>query len=117
MSERLNTEVLIIGSGISGLLAAIKLSEKYSVTILSKSTQSECSTAWAQGGVAAVVNSSDNIQNHCRDTINNGHNICNPKSVEQIVQQGKISIDLLEELGANFNKKGKVMDKGPLDIR
>ena len=81
------------------------------MTILSKSTQSECSTAWAQGGVAAVVNSSDNIQNHCRDTINNGHNICNPKSVKQIVQQGKISIDLLEELGANFNKKAKIMIK------
>ena len=111
MSERLNTEVLIIGSGISGLLAAIKLSEKYSVTILSKSAQSECSTAWAQGGVAAVVNSSDNTQNHFRDTISNGHNICNPESVKQIVQQGRISIDLLEELGANFNKKGKDYDQ------
>ena len=52
MSERLNTEVLIVGTGISGLLAAIKLSERYSVTILSKSSLNDCSTAWAQGGIA-----------------------------------------------------------------
>ena len=55
MSERFNTEVLIVGTGISGLLAAIKLSERYSVTILSKSSLNDCSTAWAQGGIAAVI--------------------------------------------------------------
>jgi len=64
MSERFNTEVLIVGAGISGLLAAIKLSERYSVTILSKSSLNDCSTAWAQGGIAAVIDAKDNINNH-----------------------------------------------------
>ena len=70
MSERINTEVLIIGSGISGLLAALELSKKYSVTILSKSNLNDCSTAWAQGGIAAVINNNDHINNHVEDTLN-----------------------------------------------
>ena len=56
MSTRLNTEVLIVGTGISGLLSAIELSKKYSVIMLTKSYTSECSTSWAQGGVAAAMN-------------------------------------------------------------
>ena len=108
MSERFNTEVLIVGTGISGLIAAIKLSERYSVTILSKSSLSDCSTAWAQGGIAAVIDNEDNINNHIKDTINNGHEICNTKSVQQIIKQGKDSIELLLNYGVNFNKKGNL---------
>ena len=111
MSERFNTEVLIIGTGISGLLAAIKLSERYSVTILSKSSLNDCSTAWAQGGIAAVIDTKDNINNHIKDTINNGHEICNTKSVQKIIKQGKDSIELLLNYGVNFNKKGKGLDQ------
>ena len=111
MSERFNTEVLIVGTGISGLLAAIKLSEKYSVTILSKSSLIDCSTAWAQGGIAAVIDAKDNINNHIKDTINNGHEICDTKSVQQIIKQGKDSIELLLNYGVNFNKKGRGLDQ------
>tara|TARA_B100000035_G_scaffold239192_1_gene207468 strand:- start:4671 stop:6278 length:1608 start_codon:yes stop_codon:yes gene_type:complete len=111
MSERLNTEVLIVGTGISGLLAAIELSKKYSVTILSKSKLYECSTAWAQGGIAAVVNKNDHVNNHVKDTIKNGHSICNHESVEKIIKQGKNSINLLESYGVNFNKKGQEFDQ------
>ena len=111
MSERLNTEVLIIGSGISGLLAAIELSKKYCVTIISKSSLSECSTAWAQGGIAAVVDKNDHIQNHVNDTKNNGHNICDMDAVQQIIEQGKKSIDLLVRHGVEFNKKGDKLDQ------
>ena len=103
MSERFNTEVLIVGTGISGLLAAIKLSERYSVTILSKSSLNDCSTAWAQGGIAAVINSKDNINNHIKDTLKNGHDMCDPKSVQQIINQGKDSIDLLLNYGVNLS--------------
>ena len=74
MSERFNTG-LIVGTGISGLLAAIKLSERYSITILSKSSLNDCSTA-AQGGIAAVIDNKDNINNHIKDTININYEIC-----------------------------------------
>ncbi len=110
MSERLNTEVLIVGAGISGLLAGIELSKKYSVTILSKSISQDCSTAWAQGGIAAVIDEKDHISNHARDTLNNGHSICNVKSVKQIIAQGKKSIDLLLKHGVDFNRSGDNLD-------
>ena len=111
MSERLNTEVLIVGTGISGLLAAIELSKKYSVIILSKSRLQDCSTAWAQGGIAAVINDNDHVNNHVKDTIKNGHSICNQESVERIIKQGKDSINLLVSHGVNFNKNGGQFDQ------
>ena len=104
MSTRLNTEVLIVGSGISGLLSAIELAKRYRVTVLSKSNTSDCSTAWAQGGVAAVINDQDDIEKHAEDTILNGHDICDTESVLKIIKKGKESIELLMNYGVSFNK-------------
>tara|TARA_Y100000768_G_scaffold383431_1_gene365592 strand:+ start:6435 stop:8042 length:1608 start_codon:yes stop_codon:yes gene_type:complete len=111
MSEKINTEVLIVGSGISGLLAGIELSKKYSVIILSKSKINKCSTAWAQGGIAASIRNNDDIKNHVKDTIKNGHGICDLSSVNKIIRQGEKSINLLLSHGVNFNKKGKELDQ------
>ena len=111
MSERLNTEILIVGSGISGLLTAIELAKKYTVTILSKSKTNICSTAWAQGGIAAVIDNKDHINNHAKDTIKNGHEICNSDSVMNIIKQGKKSIDLLMEYGVNFSSNGNKLNQ------
>ena len=111
MSEKINTEVLIVGSGISGLLAGLELSKKYSVMILSKSKTNECSTAWAQGGIAAAINKNDDIDNHIKDTINNGHGICDYNSVKDIIKNGKRVINLLLHHGVNFNKKGEELDQ------
>jgi L-aspartate oxidase len=105
MSTRLNTEVLIVGTGISGLLSAIELSKKYSVIMLTKSYTNECSTSWAQGGIAAAMND-DDISSHIDDTIKNGHKICNTKSVSKIIKQGKNSINLLVNHGVNFSRNG-----------
>ena len=100
MNTRLNTEVLIVGTGISGLLSAIELSKTYSVTMLTKSRTNECSTSWAQGGIAAAMDNSD-IDAHVNDTIINGHEICNPESVTRIIEQGRKSIELLVKHGVN----------------
>ena len=105
MSSRLNTEVLIVGTGISGLLSAIELSKKYSVIMLTKSYTTECSTSWAQGGIAAAMND-DDISSHIDDTIKNGHKICSTESVSKIIKQGKSSIDLLINHGVNFSRHG-----------
>ncbi len=105
MTERLNTEVLIVGSGMSGLLAAIELSKRYSVMILSKAEIGTCSTAWAQGGIAAVIDKKDHLDYHIQDTIKNGHGICDYDSVLDIIRQGEKSINLLLSLGVNFNKE------------
>ena len=111
MSEKINTEVLIVGSGISGLLAGLELSKKYSVMILSKSKINKCSTAWAQGGIAAAIGKSDDVNNHVKDTIKNGHGICDLKSVKSIIKNGKKSINLLLNQGVSFNKKGNELDQ------
>ena len=110
MNTRLNTEVLIVGTGISGLLSAIELSKTYSVTMLTKSRTNECSTSWAQGGIAAAMDNSD-IDAHVNDTINNGHEICNPESVTKIIEQGRKSIDLLIKHGVNFNTDGNKLQQ------
>ncbi len=105
MTTRLNTEVLIVGTGISGLLSAIELAKRHSVTMLTKSQTDKCSTSWAQGGIAAAMDNSD-IDVHIKDTIKNGHDICNTESVSKIIEQGKKSIDLLIKHGVNFNSDG-----------
>ncbi len=111
MSEKINTEVLIVGSGISGLLAALELSKKYSVMILSKSKTNKCSTAWAQGGIAAAINDNNDIDNHAQDTIKNGHGICDCSSVNSIIKNGEKIVELLLRYGVKFNKKGEVLDQ------
>ena len=105
MTARLNTEVLIVGTGISGLLSAIELSKRFSVTMLAKSQTNDCSTSWAQGGIAAAIDHND-IDAHINDTIRNGHDICSTESVSKIIAQGKESIDLLIKHGVNFNNDG-----------
>ena len=111
MSIRINTDVLIIGSGIAGLSVALSLSEKMNVLLVTKSKMSDCSTSWAQGGIAAVRSGNDSIDQHINDTIINGHGICDNKVVRNIIEQGPDSISWLEKNGINFTKK-----KGELDL-
>ncbi len=110
MSIRINTDVLIIGSGIAGLSVALSLSRKMNVLLVTKNTISDCSTSWAQGGIAAVKGNNDTTAEHVNDTIINGHGICNKQVVQNIVEQGPSSISWLEENGINFTKKGGKLD-------
>ena len=73
--------------------------------MLAKSYTNECSTSWAQGGIAAAMDNND-ISSHIDDTIKNGHKICNTKSVSKIIKQGKNSIELLINHGVNFSRNG-----------
>ena len=111
MPTRINTEILIVGTGVSGLLAAIELSKEFKVTIISKSSSNKCSTAWAQGGIAAVVDDNDHVNYHIKDTVKNGHELCDVNAVENIIKQGKQSIDLLARHGVKFNKEGQTFNQ------
>ena len=110
MSVRINTDVLIIGSGIAGLSVALSLSEKMNVLLVTKNTMSDCSTSWAQGGIAAVKSNKDSLSEHVNDTIINGHGICNNQVVQNIIEQGPDSISWLQENGINFTKKNGELD-------
>lgn len=102
------TDVLIIGAGVAGLSLAIRLAEKrpdLTVTVLTKSTEKESNTSYAQGGVAAVWDKSlDNYQKHIEDTLDAGDELSNPAIVEIVVKEGPERIKDIIEWGARFDK-------------
>jgi len=60
----MTSDILIVGSGAAGLTAALNLADRFSVTVLAKGAMNEGSTAWAQGGIAAVLEPGDRFENH-----------------------------------------------------
>src|SRR4029079_19214263 len=76
------TDVLIIGGGIAGLRAALEVESKVEVTIINKDVLQLSNSAWAQGGIASVLDPLDDIANHFSDTMNAGKGLCNADIVE-----------------------------------
>lgn len=99
----LNTDYLIIGSGIAGLYAAHYASKFGNVLIVTKSTVKESNSYWAQGGIAAALDPEDSAVFHREDTINAGRGLCNIAAVEVLVKEGKERILDLIELGMLFD--------------
>lgn len=100
----MKTDFLIIGSGIAGLSLAIKLSTLGKVTIITKKQKAESNTNYAQGGIAAVMDESDNFELHIADTLECGAGLCNEKAVRKIVSEGPERIKELIDLGTKFSK-------------
>jgi L-aspartate oxidase len=98
---------LVIGSGISGLLTAIKLVESgvQPVAVITKSRLSENNSRYAQGGIAAVVpsNTDDSIASHIADTLTAGAGRCRLDAVESILKEGAFAIDDLVKAGVIFD--------------
>ena len=65
----IRSDILIIGSGAAGMTAAIELSKKFKVTLITKNSLIDSSTWYAQGGIAAVIDSKDSIEEHLKDTL------------------------------------------------
>ncbi|MCK7523066.1 MAG: FAD-binding protein [Ignavibacteriales bacterium] len=82
----LKTDVLIIGSGIAGLFAAIKISEFANVILVTKKDKAESNTNYAQGGIASVIDQTDSFEKHINDTLIAGAGLCNSKAVELMVK-------------------------------
>lgn len=106
----LKTDVLIIGSGIGGLFAALKISEYADVIIVTKKNTSESNTNYAQGGIASVIDPKDSFQKHVEDTLIAGAGLCNKIVVESVVKEGPDRIKDLLNIGIQFTKKGKNFD-------
>ena len=102
MTEPLNFDVLIIGSGASGLSLALTLADQANVAVVSKAAIEESATLYAQGGVSAVVDQADSIESHVADTLNAGAGLCNAEVVEFIVQRGRDRIQWLIDKGVPF---------------
>ena len=108
----MQTDFLIIGSGIAGLSFGLKAAKLGSVTIITKKAKVDTATNLAQGGIAAVLDKHDSFASHIQDTLESGAGICDPAVVRQIVEAGPKRIQELIELGVHFNHKGKELDLG-----
>ena len=98
-------DILVIGSGAAGLTAALALAETRKVVVLAKGSLTGGSTAWAQGGIAAVLDAGDTFDNHVRDTMIAGAGLNDRETVEFVIERAPASIDRLSELGVPFNRE------------
>ncbi|WP_414900741.1 L-aspartate oxidase [Sphingomonas flavalba] len=103
MADTHNFDVVVIGSGAAGLTTAISLAERFRVAVIAKGGLSEGSTAWAQGGIAAVLEAGDTFESHIEDTMIAGAGLNDRKAVEFVVENAPHAIARLAELGVPFN--------------
>ena len=97
------TDVVILGSGAAGLSAALALRPVREVVLVTKDTLDAGSTNWAQGGLAAVLDPNDSIENHVADTLDAGAGLCDESAVRTLVNEAPTAIRYLMELGAAFD--------------
>ncbi len=102
-------DVIIIGSGAAGLTAALALADKVKVLVLAKGELTGGSTAWAQGGIAAVLDAGDTFENHIHDTMVAGAGLNRLETVEFVIERAPHAIDRLVELGVPFNHEGEAL--------
>lgn len=104
----LQTDFLVIGSGIAGLTFAVKTAKRFpdkTITILTKANTDETNTKYAQGGIAVVNDlEHDSFQKHIDDTLIAGDGLCNKGVVEMVVKEGPLRVNEIIEWGANFDK-------------
>ena len=98
-----DVDVIVVGSGAAGLVAALAMRPLRSVLLVTKDTLDAGSTAWAQGGLAAVLDPRDSLEAHVRDTLEAGVGLCDELAVRQLVAEAPDAIRYLMTLGAAFD--------------
>src|SRR5580704_7623209 len=103
-ASHFDSDYLVIGGGIAGLMFALAASEVGTVTVLTKAASSEANTAYAQGGIASVWSVRDSFESHVDDTLNAGAGLCDRIAVETIVREGPAAVRELIRLGTQFSR-------------
>ena len=108
------SDVLIIGSGVSGLSFALKVARFSRVTLITKKKKADSATNLAQGGVAAVLSVEDSVEAHVTDTLVSGDGLCNEEIVRIVTTEGPARVRELVEFGVRFQKgeHGEEFDLG-----
>ena len=104
---QLNFDVLIIGSGLAGLTAALLLAPGRRVALLTKRELVDGSSGWAQGGMAAVLAEGDTLEQHVSDTLIAGAGLCDAAAVRAVVEGAPEAIAWLRALGVPFSEDGE----------
>ena len=99
-------DVLIVGSGLAGLSAALHLAPTHRVAVITKRTLQDGSSGWAQGGIAAVLADDDSFAAHIEDTLVAGAGLCDLATTRFVVENAPESIAWLRGLGVPFTLEG-----------
>ena len=100
----LRFDTLIIGSGLAGLSLALRLADRQKVAIITKKSLLDGASAWAQGGIAAVLSPEDSLDEHIHDTLIAGAGLCDPKTTSFVIEHGAAAIDWLISQGVPFTR-------------
>src|SRR4051812_19961202 len=103
----IDTEALVLGSGLAGLVLALKVADQAKVLLCTKTDLKTTNSAMAQGGIAAVMSSEDSFEKHISDTLIAGAGLCNEAVVRQIIEQGPERIADLVNWGVRFDLDGE----------
>jgi L-aspartate oxidase len=104
MPPALSCDVLVLGTGAAGLTFALHLPPGLRVVVVSKGPLDAGSTAWAQGGISAVLDQTDSIESHVADTLEAGAGLCRPEAVRFVVERGPALVGWLAGQGVEFTR-------------
>jgi len=102
----METDFLVIGSGIAGLTYVIKVAEKFpdkKVVVVTKANEGESNTQYAQGGVAIVQNATDSFEKHVQDTLKSGDGLCDEEVVRTVISEGPKCLTDMISWGVDFD--------------
>src|ERR1017187_10176847 len=102
---RLEADVLIVGSGIAAISAALAVGEDKAVVLVTKGEMKESNTYYAQGGVAAALDPQDDPEGHLRDTLIAGAGLCDEDAVRKLVTEGPTRVRELIAWGTPFDRE------------
>ena len=104
--------IIVVGTGIAGLVAALRAARTHSVTLVTKAELGESNTRYAQGGIAAVMFPDDTVSAHIDDTLAAGAGLNSRKAIEILCAEGPERIRDLLALGVEFDTENGVLARG-----
>src|SRR5205823_9517967 len=97
-------DVAIIGGGIAGLSAALRLAERMHVALFTKGQLGESNTRYAQGGLTVALGADDSPELHARDTVAAGAGLCDESAVRILTQEARAAVSWLISMGVQFDR-------------